>query len=107
MCDGQPAAQLSSMIDADNQQLYQGKKETPFPDELFPDNIDSKKNDDFEDWFNSINSRFGFIGKGKSDDTGSRFYIKCMVFPGGFHARLKLHNCCGMIFGNFLQVFFV
>ena len=29
-----------------------------------------------------------------------------MAFFGGFHACMKLHNCCGMIIGNFLTIFF-
>ena len=50
MFDVQPAAQLSSMIAADNQRFYLGKSDAPFPDELFPDKADSNTDEEFEKW---------------------------------------------------------
>ncbi|KAL7523895.1 hypothetical protein ACHAWF_001594 [Thalassiosira exigua] len=94
MCDGQPAAQLSKIIAADNGKYYLGKKDTPFPKNLFPERLTKPNNEEFDKWFHSINNRFGFVGKSNSEDTGSQFY------------GLKTYNCCGMMFRNFLEVFF-
>ena len=31
---------------------------------------------------------------------------KFMAFPGGFHAGMKFHNCCGIMFENYVKHFF-
>ena len=66
MCDGQPAAKISSIIAADNRSFYLGKTDATFPDELFPDESDKDKNTEFDEWFHAINSHFGFVGKSHS-----------------------------------------
>ena len=107
MCNGQPAAQLLSIIAADNQRYYLGRNEVPFPEDLFPERScrDRNENSDFDKWFHQINCRVGFLGPGKLGSK-SRFYGKFIAFPGAFHAGMKLHNCSGMMFGNFLEAFF-
>ena len=54
MCDGQPAAKISSIIAADNRSFYLGKTDATFPDELFPDESDKDKNTEFDEWFHAI-----------------------------------------------------
>ncbi|KAL9178464.1 hypothetical protein ACHAXT_003794 [Thalassiosira profunda] len=105
LCDGQPAAQLSAIIAADNRRFYCGDGNQELPD-LFPDNPANTNDDEFERWFKAINVRMGLLGRGRGDGHGTRFYGKFWVFPGGFHACMKLHNCCGIMFGNFVAVFF-
>ena len=64
-------------------------------------------------WFNEVNNKYGFIGKGKvvaaedaEEGSGSKFHGKFMAFFGSFHVTLKLHNCRGMMFGNIDQTFY-
>ncbi|KAL7512472.1 hypothetical protein ACHAXN_009686 [Cyclotella atomus] len=93
MCDGQPAAQLSAMIAADNNKYYTGNVDVHLPD-YSPDNSRCTS------W------RFSYGPCNNVENNASRFNGKFFAFPGGFHAGMKLHNCCGMLFGNFLIVFF-
>jgi hypothetical protein len=106
MCDGQPAAQIASIVALDNQRYYSGIKDVDFPDDCFPNN--TEKDSEFDKWFHAINSLSpGLLGREHSNGkTGSRFYGKIYAFPGAFHTCLKFHNCCGLLFGNFLKHFF-
>ena len=113
MCDGQPTAQLSKLTAADNRKHYLGDDNTTLSD-MFPDSPDKdNNNDEFEMWFNEVNNKYGFIGKGKvvaaedaKEGSGSKFHGKFMAFFGSFHVTLKLHNCRGMMFGNIDQTFY-
>ena len=107
MCDGQPAAKIASIIAADNRKFYLNKDDGNFPDEHFPDDDSGKVKTDFDKWFIAINSQYGFLGKAHSKGgKSSRFCGKTYAFPGAFHSCLKLHNCCGLMFSNFLSHFF-
>ena len=64
-----------------------------------------KYDEEFEQWFDGINSHYGLLGTGKKD-AESYFYGKFMAYFRCFHACLKLYNCCGDMFGNFLAIFF-
>ena len=90
------------MVAADNRRFYLGE-ETELPD-LFPDSTNNYSTE-FEKWFEAINSHYGFMGAGKKSTT-LQFYGKFMALLGCFHACLKLYNCCGDMFGNFLGLFF-
>ena len=56
----------------------------------------------FDHWFKEVNKWTEFLGKGKS---ALIFCGKFMALPGAFHAGLKLHNYCGIMFGNFVKHF--
>ncbi|KAL7540626.1 hypothetical protein ACHAXR_010257 [Thalassiosira sp. AJA248-18] len=106
MCDGQPAANLSSVIAADNMHFYSGQRaETDAFDleELFPHHDSQNKGIPFDKWLDAIDKRVGFLGSGSGK---SVLNGKFMAFPGGFHAGMKLHNCCGIMFGNYVKHFF-
>ena len=106
MCDGQPAATLSSVVAADNRRFYlddADDEELPFDlDALFP-HRKSNSTSEFSKWFCRINLQCGFLGVGKHN---SIFDGKFMALPGGFHATMKTHNCRGMMFGNIVHNFF-
>ena len=104
MCDGQPAAQMSQWLSIDNRKYYLGDKYAELPD-LFPDDTDDDKDEDFDKWLNEMDSKYGFLGPGSSNNTGSRFSGKFYAFPGGFHAGMKLHNSRGRMFENILSKF--
>lgn len=102
----QPAAKFSTMAATDNRQFYSGKVNADLPD-LFPLSSNDSYTKDFDEWFHKINQHVdGLFGRGHQNRTKSKFYGKFHAFPGGFHAGMKLHNCCGRMFGNFLIVFF-
>ena len=105
-CDGAPAAMLAQLIALDNRRFYLGDEESSMPPNLFVADEGSKSAEDkaFEGWLDELDSKFGFIGKG--NDAGSRFKGKFKAFFGGFHACMKLYNCCGTMFGNFVEKFF-
>ena len=105
-CDGAPAAMLAQLIALDNRPFYLGDEESSMPPNLFVADEGSKSAEDiaFEGWLDELDSKFGFIGKG--NDAGSRFKGKFKAFFGGFHACMKLYNCCGTMFGNFVEKFF-
>ena len=111
MCDGQPAAQFSTIIAEDNRKYYLGEDGEIRDDDIASieettvdnDGGELASNDHFEEWFNSINQRFGFVGNGHG--LRSRFYGKLMAFPGSFHAGMKFLNCMGMMFTNFYRLF--
>ena len=103
MCDGQPAAQLSKIVAADNHKFYMNCKKSHAPN-LFPEDDGSDLDEVFEGWLKK-DSKVGFFGRGKGMNTGSVFKGKFIAFPGGFHAGMKLHNCRGMMFGNIVRTF--
>ena len=70
--------------------------------ELFPYHERSNPSLAFDHCFKILNKQVGFWGKGK---IMSVFCGKFMALPGALHAGLKLHNCCGMMFGNFVKNF--
>ena len=106
MCDGQPAANLSSVIAADNMRYYRGRDVDPeMLDllEIFPHHKNNDKGSAFDRWFEKMNQRVGYLGKGRRS---SILFGKFMALPGAFHAGMKLHNCCSIMFGNFAKQFF-
>lgn len=58
MCDGQPAAQLSAMIAADNNKYYTGNVDVHLPD-YFPDSESDHSNTAFNKWFKTVDARVG------------------------------------------------
>ena len=107
MCDGQPVAQLSTMIAADNWRFYLGDKNSPLDEKLFPKDPDPEEEDsDFQLWLREKDRKQGFWGSGHQRRAYSKFSGKFMAFFGGFHASMKFHNCRGMIFSNINILFF-
>jgi hypothetical protein len=108
MCDRAPAASMSRYVAADDRLFYRGLDDSDFPDEFFVQHEERSEESQFDKWLNVVDCSFGFRGKGHATGTKrSRFKGKFHAFFGAFHACLKLHNSCGLLFGNFLGVFFV
>jgi len=103
LCDGQPTAQFSKLANTDNRMFYLNDKDAILR-YLFPEYPEDNKNEELEKWLEEIDSKVGFLGKGKG--TGSHFHSKFLAFPVGFHACLKLHNCCGLMFSSITEHFY-
>ena len=105
VCDGQPAAQISKWIAANNRRFYLGDSDAELPD-LFADDCNKPNDEEFEKLFAENNVKFGFTGKGKGSNTSPCFHGKFMALPGAFHAGMKLHNSHGLMFENLNCCFF-